>query len=400
MSIDIHTTIMIAAIMALLVGVSLHYVLRDYPASLAPSIRLWLLGTLLQPTAWMLYSMRDEVPDWCAAVLANALLSLAYALQIKGIRIFLERPLRRSLVFAPVAAVAVLEIVFTYVVPSIRLRLVTVSAVFCVQLIVAIIALLDWNQPRRRSHLLTASAFVALAAILVVRVAYEGLREGTIPSAFAATWMQTAVFGLAAFFPTIATLGFVLMCSDRLYQELERQAAIDMLTGVSNRRTLDLQASRAIALAHRHKRPLSLLLIDADHFKRINDVYGHEAGDEALQTLAAVLQCSLRGEDLFARLGGEEFVAVLPETDEEAARASAERLRVAVEQAEFTVQHRRVPLRVSIGISVVDNNDDFAGMLRRADQAMYAAKRAGRNRVFGPADAPRGPVLVEGNFAG
>jgi len=400
MGLDIRTTIMVAAVLALLVGVSLRYVLRDYPANLSPAIRPWLLGTLLQPTAWMLYSMHEMAPAWLAIVCANGLLSLSYALQIKAVRIFVERPLKRAVVYAPVAVVVLLEIAFLYVLPSVRLRVVTVSAAFCAQMMLAIVALLDWRRHQRRSHLLTASAFIALAAILIIRVAYEGLREGVNPSAFAESWMQTVVFGLAAFFPTIATLGFVLMCSDRLYQELERQAAIDALTGVSNRRTLDQQAARAIALAHRHKRPLSVLLIDADHFKRINDVYGHEAGDEALQTLAAVLQFSLRGEDLFGRLGGEEFVAVLPETDEEAARRSAERLRAAVEQAEFQVQHRRVPLRVSIGIAVVDNDDDFASMLRRADQAMYAAKRAGRNRVFSPADAPRGPVVVEGKFAG
>jgi diguanylate cyclase len=92
-------------------------------------------------------------------------------------------------------------------------------------------------------------------------------------------------------------------------------------------------------------------------------------------------------------------VIVLPEADEAAARAGAERLRHAVETAEFSAQHRRIPLRISIGVAVVDDGDDFASILRRADQAMYAAKRGGRNRVVGPADLVTRPVVVEANFA-
>ncbi len=397
---DIRTAILIAAVLALLIGVSLRYVLRDYPDEFAPSIRLWLLGTLIQPTAWMCYSLRDQAPDWLTMVLANALLGYAYALHCRAVRLFVGRPLPLAVSHAPVAAIVAFEILFTYVMPSMRLRVVSVSAVIGLQMVCAASALLDWRTPRRRSHLLTAAAFLAVAAVLAVRVAYEGLRPDVLPHAFAASWMQSAVFAIAACFPIVATIGFVLMASDRLNQELERQAALDALTGVCNRRTLGEQAARALALAHRHKRPLAGLLIDADHFKRINDVHGHEAGDEALQTLAAVLQCSLRAGDLFGRLGGEEFVVVLPEADEAAARASAERLRAAVEQAEFAAQHRRVPLRISIGIAVIDDHDDFADLLRRADQAMYAAKRAGRNCVCGPSDLPRTPVLVAGDFAG
>jgi diguanylate cyclase (GGDEF)-like protein len=400
MVLDIRTTIMIAAGLALLVGVSLRYVLRDYPATLWPSIRLWMLGTVLQPTAWVMYGMRDAIPDLLSMVLANALLSFAFAKQIQAVRTFVGRPINPTLIiYAPVAAVALLEILFTYAIPSMRWRTVTVSAVFCAQMLCAVVALLDWSQPRRRSHILTASAFLALAAVLIVRILYEGLRDGSLTFAFAPTPMQTVVFALAAFFPTVATLGFVLMCSDRLHQELERQATIDSLTGISNRRTLGEQATRAIAAAHRHKRTLAVLLLDADRFKRINDVYGHEVGDEALQLIAATLQCALRSEDLFGRLGGEEFVIILPDADENAALASAERLRHAVESVHFKAWHRRIQLSVSVGVAVIDDGDDFACLLRRADQAMYAAKRAGRNRVVGPADLDQRPVVVEARFA-
>jgi len=398
MLLDVRTTIMIAAALALLVGVSLRYVLHDYPAPMWPSIRLWMLGTVLQPTAWVLYSMRDAIPDLLTMVVGNTLLSIAFAKQIQALRIFVGRAHDRRVIYAPVLATALLEILFTYPWPSMRWRTVTVSAVFCLQMVSAVVALIDVHPPRRRSQLLTAAAFLLLALVLLLRVAYEGLRTDELVHAFAASPMQTVVFAIAAVFPTVATLGFVLMCSDRLHQELERQATIDSLTGISNRRTLGELATRAIASAHRHKRQLAVVLVDADHFKRINDVYGHEVGDEALQIIAATLQCVLRSEDLFGRLGGEEFVVVMPDADETAARAGAERLRHAVEQVELIARHRRVPLRVSIGVAVIDAGDDLASLLRRADQAMYAAKRGGRNRVMGPTDLARYPVVVEGHF--
>jgi diguanylate cyclase (GGDEF)-like protein len=244
--------------------------------------------------------------------------------------------------------------------------------------------LIGRGQPRRRSHLLTAAAFSTLALALFARAVNEALSERGLSAPFASSPMQTFVFGLAAIFPVAATLGFLLMCNDRLYHELVRHAAVDALTGLNNRRTLDELATRAIATAVQNNESMAMLMLDADHFKHINDAHGHEAGDEALRTLADVLQRSLQGDAMLGRVGGEEFVVVLPQADGPRAYAAAERLRVAVENTEFHVQREHVPLRVSIGIAVIDRDDDFAGLLRRADRAMYAAKRAGRNCVHGP----------------
>ena len=399
MVLDIRTTIMIAAGLALLVGISLRYVLRDYPAAMWPSIRLWILGTVLQPTAWVLYALRDTIPDWLSMVVGNTLLSFAFAKQIQAVHVFVGQPPRRGLIYAPPVVIAALEILFTFLVPSMRWRIATASAVFCVQMLPALAVLLG-GADGRRSHRLAAASFGALGGALGVRAVYEALRLEVVAHAFSATPMQTSIFALAAVFPIVATLGFVLMCSDRLNQELERQATLDALTGIANRRTLNHVAERAIGAARRHRRALAVLLIDADHFKRINDAYGHEVGDAALQRIAATLQCELRAEDVLARLGGEEFVAVLPDSDEASALRSAERLRAAVEADEFLIQQRRVPLQVSIGVAQLESGDDFAALLRRADQAMYAAKRLGRNRVVGPTDRPSRALAAESPLAG
>ena len=386
MALDIRTLIMLAAVVALLNGASLRYVLREYPADLSPSIRLWTLGVLAQATAWILFGLRDQVPDWLSIVGANSLLSLAFAQQVHAVRLFGGLPLGRVAVYAPAVAVLLDEIVFTYAVPSMRLRLLTATPLFCLQMIQGGLSLVSSAAVSRRSGRLTAAAFFALAAVLVARVVYESLHTEVLRSAFWDSPMQTIVFSFASLFVVVATLGFVLMCSDQLYRELERQAMLDPLTGISNRRTLDLLAMQALASAQRHTRPLALLLIDADHFKRINDECGHAAGDDALRLLAATLRRGLRNEDLLGRLGGEEFVAVLPESDTEDALASAERLRRAVEELDFTVPDRPVPLRISVGVATLRDGDDLATLLRRADAAMYAAKRAGRNCVRGPAD--------------
>lgn len=387
MALDIRTLIMLAAVVALLNGASLRYVLREYPADLSPSIRLWTLGVLAQATAWILFGLRDEIPDWLSIVGANSLLSLAFAQQVHAVRLFGGLPVRRVAVYAPAVAVLLDEIVFTYAVPSMLMRLLTATPLFSLQMIQGGLSLVSSAAVSRRSGRLTAAAFFALAAVLAARVVYESLHTEVLRSAFWDSPMQTIVFSFASLFVVVATLGFVLMCSDQLHQEIERQAMLDPLTGISNRRTLDVLAVQALATAQRHDRPLALLLVDADHFKRINDDCGHAAGDEALRLLAATLKRGLRNEDLLGRLGGEEFVAVLPESDEAAALASAERLRRAVEELEFTVGGRSMPLRISIGVATLRAGDDFAALLRRADAAMYAAKRAGRNCVCGPAGA-------------
>ena len=384
---DIHTTIIIAAVLSLLTGVSLRYVLRDYPVSLGPSIRLWILGSLLQAAGWLLYGLPESGTGPLATVSANILLSFAVARQIDATNLFIGRPLNRYVSNAPVVTIALADLMLTYVMPDPRLRALSVSTVFAVQMLAAVIALLDTAPPRLRSHLLTASAFLTLAAILLLGVLTEGPNAQTPPSMpLASALARTAFFAAVPIFPIIATFGFVLMCTDRLHQELDHHARIDPLTGISNRRTLVELAESAIAMAHEHRRGLALLVVDADHFKHINDRFGHEVGDDALRLLALTLDCALRSEDVLGRLGGEEFVVALQDVDESSARQLAERLRLAVENTVFMAGEQRVQLQISIGFALREAKDDFPSLLRRADKAMYVAKRLGRNRVVGPAD--------------
>lgn len=163
-------------------------------------------------------------------------------------------------------------------------------------------------------------------------------------------------------------------------QALEMQARCDPLTGLLNRRGLEGQFDFAIALARRSGRPLSLLTVDVDHFKRVNDTHGHGVGDQVLQGLARTLQQRLRRSDVAARIGGEEFVALLPDTGLEEAQAAADALRLAVAAQEHPqVGH----ITISLGVSALraGDEDSASALMQRADAALYQAKGEGRNRV-------------------
>jgi diguanylate cyclase (GGDEF)-like protein len=165
----------------------------------------------------------------------------------------------------------------------------------------------------------------------------------------------------------------------RLYQQAERLATTDGLTGLLNRRTFNVQLEARLREAQRYQRPLSLLLLDIDHFKKVNDTHGHPAGDAVLRGVARVAQKAARETDQVARYGGEEMAVILPETDGKGALAIAERLRKAVEATPHATERGSLRVTVSIGISTSAQSAEE--LIELADRALYRAKQGGRNRV-------------------
>ncbi|HQQ69684.1 MAG TPA: GGDEF domain-containing protein [Alicycliphilus sp.] len=177
--------------------------------------------------------------------------------------------------------------------------------------------------------------------------------------------------------------------NEALIRELERQAQCDGLTGLSNRKHF-LHTGRAeLERAGRYRHPLALLMLDIDHFKQINDSHGHLAGDEVLRAVAQVCQAAVRANDCLARLGGEEFAVLMPETTLAQATAAAERLRMAVARLCCELSHDVVVMpRMSIGVAIAENGaESLSSLMRRGDRAMYEAKSKGRNRVIVAASA-------------
>ncbi len=166
----------------------------------------------------------------------------------------------------------------------------------------------------------------------------------------------------------------------KLEKKLLHQTRTDELTGATNRRYFMQLGEEEINRSHRYGRPMSLLMLDLDHFKEINDKYGHSTGDEALQRFSQLCRSTLRKPDIFGRLGGEEFAIIIPEESLLGAEQTAERLRLRVEEAFATTAYR---LTVSIGVTELGDEDTNIGdLLRRADSMMYKAKHRGRNRVI------------------
>jgi diguanylate cyclase (GGDEF)-like protein len=178
----------------------------------------------------------------------------------------------------------------------------------------------------------------------------------------------------------VTGFGFLLMCKQRDDVQMQRMATIDSLTEALNRRAFFERAESARQLALRLRKPIALLMLDLDHFKQLNDGFGHACGDRALRIFADTARGVLREPDLLGRLGGEEFALALPGTPLEGALQAAERLRVALTEAviDCAPTYR---MSASIGVVMVEPNEELTAALARADHALYAAKTGGRNRI-------------------
>ena len=172
--------------------------------------------------------------------------------------------------------------------------------------------------------------------------------------------------------------------SSRLRRQFEREATVDGLTGLRNRRWFDGTLSRLYERNRRDGTPLSLLVLDVDHFKKFNDTFGHAAGDDVLKAVALTLSSSLRPTDMPARYGGEEFVVLLPNTRLGGAVIAAERVRQAISRAELKTSDalNLPPVTISVGAVELKDHPSAFALFRAADEALYRAKQAGRNRVM------------------
>jgi diguanylate cyclase (GGDEF)-like protein len=207
-----------------------------------------------------------------------------------------------------------------------------------------------------------------------------------LPYPFGARPMQPAAlaaFNMIIFFHALViTVLIVAITKERLELEQRNNAQTDPLTGALNRRALMFRGGRLLARHHYQHRPLCLLFLDLDHFKALNDRFGHSGGDDVLTKFVKVVHDAIRPTDFLFRLGGEEFCCLLPETGAKQALVVAERIRLQVEKATAEIAGTPVKTTVSIGIAATEIfGYDLDTLMRRADMAVYAAKRQGRNRV-------------------
>jgi diguanylate cyclase (GGDEF)-like protein len=379
---DPITAFVIATLMMLLNGGILGLIHRDLPEGLRPAAFSWRLGTLLVAGGCVLLAVQHALPPGFVLPLANALLMLGLTAYWRALRQFDGLPESLHLLWP--AFIGSLGIGwFSAVRPDLAARVMFASVTWLV-LFIACARVLHrgGGSDPARSRRALLGLFLFLALFMLLRGGYFAVAAHSVADILdGRSWMNMATPLVAAILPVIGTTAFLLMCSERIRRQWEHAALTDALTGLANRRTLTRVGSERLSRALTEQRAFALAVVDVDHFKSINDRYGHDVGDIALRHVADTLASSASPGTLPGRQGGEEFVVLL-DADPARAQQEAEQLRNAIRDARFRAGEHELQITVSIGITHCTATDrHLDDLLRRADQALYAAKSGGRDRV-------------------
>lgn len=352
------------------------------------SLKKWSGAMALESLAWMLIALRGEVPDVVSIVFGGMLMVTVQALKLAAIREYRGLPWPRWHCLLPVGVAALVLILLPY--EDFRSRLIYGSLILGAQmLMMAQVMRSDEESRTGRAWWLLFGATVAMLPLFALRaiVAFFGIFEFAAPqTTVAANPVQLAIFAGFISLSMLGSMGFILMIKEKADRVIRALAMIDSLTGIYNRRAFMSRAEKEYAISQRNKLPLALLMLDIDYFKRINDEYGHPAGDAVLVEVARILGARIRTQDTLGRFGGEEFCIILPATDEVGAMVLAEKLRFAVENIVLKFAQKEISITISIGVTVcqaacTNCKQSFQKLIDDADAALYHAKHEGRNRV-------------------
>ena len=340
------------------------------------------LGLALVALGTFLVVMRPTLPPILTIVAGNTAIIAGHAIVSLAVCEFAGRHLPTSFPIWLGAFTASILAIFTFASPNIGVRIVVLSILISLSLLPAVLALLSAPAgPLRRTYWPVGCVLVFHSLFSIARAAATAI--GDTPADSFASSLVTAAWFLESFAAiNLVALGLILMISQRLQLELDRQTSYDGLTGALNRRAFERVAEGEWSRAVRHDLPLSIAVLDLDRFKALNDSYGHDAGDVWLKSFAELARGLLRREDLLCRYGGEEFIALLPQTPVHAAMQVADRNRRGVDGMRISHGGKDIAVTVSIGVSTRNEAiTSLKSMIAAADRALYRAKAAGRNRV-------------------
>ncbi|ADK84537.1 diguanylate cyclase [Desulfarculus baarsii DSM 2075] len=356
-----------------------------------PGFGLCAASALTIAVTYLLFTIRGlGAPPTLGVVLPNVLVVLTSVLRLEGTKLFLgwSSVKRLNLWLWPVLAVAYFCF-FTHVQNDILARTAG-SNIF----MICIALRLTWLMATKPSgqgkgpYYLAALVFLALALMLIIRLSYMFMDRQVAQQQFIMGVFNAIVLIVAVLVELSWAWIFLVMNSQRLEQEITSAqeklillAASDPLTGLVNRRRFLEMGQAELERSLRYGRPLAVLVMDVDHFKRVNDSFGHATGDLVLRQTAQACLAVLREPDVLGRLGGDEFAALLPETTLEGALALAERLRQAVGGLRLDYRGQAVRTSLSIGVAAMKPDDTPHGLIERADAALYKAKHQGRDQV-------------------
>jgi len=358
-------------------------VLRSLTRSGVAGVRAWTWANVLAIAALLLFAGRGRIPDMLSIDVANLLFLGAPALMHAGFERHFGRPVPWRALAALLSVSTGTLAVFHYVVDAMAVRI-ALSSVFHGSVYAAMARGLrpggDTGESRYPMRFAFGAALMLVTAHTVRALLYAVQYDARL-TMFDTSPINLVCFALGTLALPGLTLGAVMMANAGLIGHARYAAEHDHLTGALSRRAFFGLAERTHAHAQREGDALSLLIFDVDHFKTINDTHGHAIGDQVLADLVARIDGALR-DDTCARLGGEEFAVLLPRTDADAAVNLADELRRTLERACVpTSAGVIVRYTVSVGVASLDAGETLSGLLQRADAALYAAKRAGRNRV-------------------
>jgi diguanylate cyclase (GGDEF)-like protein len=380
--IDLPTIAVFGALQALLLAPLLLTATRTYTGAARSSLRIWGTVLLLQALGWLLMGLRGHASAWWSIVLANGVLMVSYAETTRALRLLLGVPQRRHWL-AAIGLAGWLGITWFAVVRfDYRMRMYFAAGSLLVYLL-----MLAWplRHALRRggSNAQRVMLLVLLGALLCwsARLVELAMRPTLAADLLIHSPANAVLLVYSALEPVLASIAFLLIYNETAQAQLQRLARTDPLTGMLNRLALDDEADRLFIRARQAGTPLSVLMVDVDHFKRINDSFGHAVGDRVLATLARNLDAAVWPPARLGRMGGEEFLVLLPGTGLAEGLALAGQLRAAAGQLP-SPSSEVPPVTISAGIATLDAGDaDAQALVRRADRALYEAKRAGRNRV-------------------
>jgi len=373
-SVDPRTVVVVICIITGLLSLVFFSLTRKFPANIH-GLREWSLSMLAASVGALLVAGRGTLPDVVTIPLGPSLLWLGLYLGYLGSQRFFGLTPRIKSWLGVLAGGLLAMNWFTFVTPSFHARLWVFGSLMIVLYTVHAAVLLK-QRPATFATRLTGGAMAVSALIQAVRLALSFTAQDDSNLLNPST-MNVVYVGSFVFMIVSISVGILLLVTDRLQSEMEHLATHDPLTNALTRRQLNTVCAAELARCKRNQHSLALLMLDIDHFKAVNDTYGHQAGDRVLVQFVALVHSLLREVDKLGRYGGEEFVALLPDTSLEETRAVAERIRHA-----FAAASVEPACTVSIGVTTRQRDDDSIDTLTaRADAALYRAKSGGRNRI-------------------
>jgi diguanylate cyclase (GGDEF)-like protein len=365
---------------------------HEYNSKKSLTLSTWAIARQCQAAAWLLLYFRGSgvVPDPISIPAGYAILFAGVALEAGALWEAAGR-LRWRRVMLPLLALAIVLFIGSYLIDELGLRAVASSLILGGFYLSGAAALATgWKDGSMLRRFLVLSI-----ALLALVVAARGVLVLTMPGGWG--WISNTMLqslSSAAFYllMLLGGFGYLLLSREQLQQELARLAVVDALTDVPNRRGFFNALAPWMSLARRPGVATALVLFEFDQFKRVNDSYGHPAGDAVLRTIAEVCKKQLRDSDQLGRLVGVEFAILLPRTGLTEAALVAERVRAAIETSPVKSERAMINLTASFGVTTIRADDSTVSLFKRADEALQAAKLAGRNRVI-EAAIPVAPEL-------